>query len=162
MYKNITKVKEFLKYDSVTGNIYSILDTRNKKAGESLGYYKNGYIIISFMGNNYPAHRLAWLLHYGTLLKPEEQIDHINHVRSDNTLKNLRIADYKINGKNRSHAKNNTSGVTGVHWSYNKWRAQIKVDGTIIDLGTFVKFTDAVNARKNAEVLYGFHDNHGA
>ncbi len=62
-----------------------------------------------------------------------------------------------------SKSKKNTSGVTGVTWdkSNNRWIAQIVIDGRHKKLGRFTDFSKAVDARKNAEVLYGFHKNHG-
>ena len=65
-----------------------------------------------------------------------------------------------INGLNRHNFNNmklsNTSGVTGVYWQKNiqKWNARIIINGTVINLGYFINFKDAVQARKNAEKKY--------
>jgi hypothetical protein len=52
--------------------------------------------------------------------------------------------------------KNNTSGVTGVHWykAYSMWRAEIKACNKKIYLGCFYNFEDAVAARHEAEDEY--------
>ena len=83
-------------------------------------------------------------------------IDHINHQRNDNRKINLRIVSVQNNVRNNSIRNTNTSGVTGVHYSkrYNKWIAQITINGKILHLGTFEKFDDAVSARKKAENKY--------
>ncbi len=54
--------------------------------------------------------------------------------------------------------KNNSSGVTGVDWLKNaqRWRATICFQGKRLYLGKFVRFEDAVRARKTAEAEY--HD----
>jgi len=58
---------------------------------------------------------------------------------------------------------NNTSGVTGVYWNKRdrKWQAMIKVNNKQIHLGYFEGKTEAITARKIAEIKYGFHPNHG-
>ena len=47
----------------------------------------DGYLMIMINGKAYPAHRLAWLIVYGTM--PDGFIDHINRVRTDNRISNL-------------------------------------------------------------------------
>ena len=51
----------------------------------------------------------------------------------------------------------------GVTWckKMERWKSTIKIDGKSIHLGYHLNFGNAVDARKNAEVLYGFHKNHG-
>ena len=58
---------------------------------------------------------------------------------------------------------NTDSSLVGVVWniSTGKWRAQIVFDGKRKHLGYFTEKTDAIAARKAAEVKYGFHANHG-
>ncbi|EAC6762269.1 AP2 domain-containing protein, partial [Listeria monocytogenes] len=50
----------------------------------------------------------------------------------------------------------NKSGVTGVCYDKNrkKWVSQITFQGKNINLGRFIRFEDAVKARKNAEEIY--------
>jgi len=119
---------------------------------------KSGYVRVIYKHKYYRVHRLAWLYVYGYL--PEE-IDHINKVRSDNRLKNLRECTRSENQRNRTQNKNNTSGVTGVCFDTesNRWLSQINIDGKQVKLGRFLVFSDAVNARKNAEILYNYTNN---
>jgi len=149
------KIKQHLHYTPKTGVFIRL------KTGEVAGgARKDGYHRISIHNKRYYAHRLAWLYEYGYMPK---QIDHIDHNPSNNKISNLREATQKENQKNMSKGKNNTSGVVGVGWhkKSKRWRAYICVDGSNISLGYFTLFHEAVNARKNAEVLYGFHENHG-
>lgn len=156
------RLKELLKYDKKSGIFTRKTGRGGKKANDIAGsLHKTGYIIINVDEKSYQAHRLAWLYVYGEM--PKEQIDHINHIKTDNAIKNLRMATQKENSKNMSKSKKNTSGVTGVHWHNvaKRWCARINVDGKKIHLGLFAQFSDAVNARKNAEILHGYHENHG-
>lgn len=159
------ELKKILSYDKETGLFAWKSNpspfSRVKIGGIAGCYHKEGYIVIGINNKSYNAHRLAWLYTYGSF--PPEQIDHINHNRSDNRLENLRSVTNQENAMNRSKHKLNKSGVTGVSWSksYKRWIGNITIDGKRIYLGNFVSFSDAVDARKNAEVLYGFHENHG-
>ena len=83
-------------------------------------------------------------------------VDHINHNKLDNRKENLRLCSNSENCKNRNIAKNNKSGVTGVTWSkqMNKWKANIGVDNKLIHLGFFSDKEKAIEARKEAELLY--------
>lgn len=67
---------------------------------------RDGYIRIGINGNNYPAHRLAWLYMTGSF--PTKQLDHINHIRDDNRWLNMREVDNRENSRNHSISKNNT------------------------------------------------------
>ncbi|EBY0956393.1 HNH endonuclease, partial [Salmonella enterica subsp. enterica serovar Kentucky] len=74
----------------------------------------DGYLMIMINGKAYPAHRLAWLIVYGTM--PDGFIDHINRVRTDNRISNLRLVTHSENMQNRKIQKNNKSGYRGVSW----------------------------------------------
>lgn len=119
--------------------------------------YKKGYIL----SKPYKAHRIIWLWWYGEW--PKGNIDHINQIRDDNRIENLRVVTQIENCKNQVKRKNNTSGVTGVYFdkACKKWIAQVFVNRNKIHLGVFVNFEDAVKARKEADIKYGFHKNHG-
>lgn len=157
-------LKNIIDYNRKTGSfIWKVKIGNRIKSGDVAGSFNkaSGYIHIQINGKKYQAHRLAWLYEYGYM--PKEHIDHKNHNRKDNRITNLRDVKQKENNKNASKRKDNTSGVTGVHWckQHNRWKSIINVDGKNKFLGRFVDFSDAVNARKNAEVLYGFSKNHG-
>ena len=124
------------------------------KNGDVAGYPKsNGYMQVRIDGKYYLLHRLAWMYIHGEF--PNGDIDHINRVRNDNRLNNLRVVNRCENQQNRSIQINNTSGVTGVIYSkkYGTWRARIKANNTYCHLGSFKTFEDAVFARKQAESL---------
>jgi len=127
----------------------------------ALNYQKhNGYLEGTIDGKPYLAHRVIWYMVHGEW---PDQIDHINGNKNQNHLSNLRNVDQRTNGRNQKRSSLNTSGVTGVYWhkTSSKWRSVIKVDGHRKYLGHFDDFNEAVKARKEAEVKYGFHENHG-
>lgn len=120
----------------------------------------SGYRRVCLGHKHYIAHRIVWMMQMGAW---PETIDHINGVKTDNRMENLRDVSIKLNSLNRPKQKNNQSGVTGVKWSKScrKWEAAIQVNGEKIGLGFFLTFEMAAEARKKAEAKYGFHENHG-
>lgn len=119
--------------------------------------YKKGCIFYQ----QHLAHRVIWLLHTGEW--PTATIDHINGVRTDNRIVNLREVTMTENLKNRARAGNNTSGFIGVHWSEKDkvWVASLTVARRYVHLGSFRTFGEAVASRMKANAEYGFHPNHG-
>lgn len=125
------------------------------------GHDSHGYLRISIQGTRRQAHRIAWLLMTGCW--PADQIDHINGIRDDNRWRNLRCVTHHENQRNMAKYSSNTSGVTGVCWhkQRGKWKSEIKGDMRKIYLGLYITLFDAAAARKSAELLYGYHENHG-
>lgn len=82
--------------------------------------------------------------------------DHINRNKLDNRKLNLRTLTRGKNQWNRGLPKNNTSGFLGVKWyrAQKLWEASIKVNYRPIWLGRFKKKSDAIKARKAAELKY--------
>jgi len=122
---------------------------------------KDGYRTGVIFKRKYRAHRVIWLFVHQKW--PDFEIDHVNGVRHDNRLVNLREASRAENSKNLRVRDSNTSGVQGVSWNkdLNKWYAYIIVDGRTKYLGISDEFQVAVALRKNAEIEHGFHPNHG-
>jgi hypothetical protein len=98
-------------------------------------------------------------MHYGVW--PTQLIDHINGDSSDNRIVNLRQTTQSENNRNRRITDKNTSGYVGVYKRGAKWCAQISVNGKNMHLGAYDTIEQAANARKQAEIDYGYHENHG-
>jgi len=117
-----------------------------------------GYLQVCTKGKTYKAHRLVWLIEKGVW--PDE-LDHINGLRTDNRIENLREVTRKENLRNQKTRCTNSSGVMGVGKEGGRWRARIRIDGRSIHLGYFERLEDAAKARKDADEKYGYHQNHG-
>ena len=141
----------------------NIFNGRN--AGKEVGYKSfnssgKQYVLFTIKGATTKLHRMIWLYVHGEL---PVFIDHINGDGTDNRLINLRSVSRIENNKNRRLNENNTSGACGVN-KRNDCRGYfvtIKVKGNAIYLGAFDNLDEAISARKDAELKYGFHENHG-
>ncbi|HCQ8472414.1 TPA: HNH endonuclease [Klebsiella michiganensis] len=158
------RLKDMLRYEPETGNFYWSNPTAHRMHnGELAGFIDyNGYVYIKVDSKRYSAHRLAWLYVHGQF--PSEMIDHINTIRSDNRISNLRKATRSQNMMNQATRKNSNSGVKGVGWDKKsqKWRARCQVDGIRKSIGFF----DSIEEAKNFLVIYrnqvhGEFANHG-
>ena len=120
----------------------------SSSAGRLAGSYDgNGYIEVRVNGKNIGAHRIIYEMHFGQI--PDEMdIDHINGVRHDNRIENLRAVTRSVNNLNKAKQKNNSSGITGVRWhaQRKKWRAQFRDKY----LGLFATIEEAEYAYKAA------------
>ena len=75
----------------------------------------------------------------------QKEVDHINHIRNDNRLENLR---WTTHNKNKKHKKLR-NGSIGVCFNRNrgKWIAYIEVDGDRKNIGSFNTKIEAQLAR---------------
>lgn len=161
------EAKELFTYDRETGIIKWRKRTNKRQRGDRVAGCTrsngNGYTQIGINGKQYGAHRIAMLLSFG-FCGDELEVDHLNHIRDDNRLANLRFVTRLENNRNKSRHSNNTTGITGVHYRKDKRKyvAQIKVNGVIINLGSFVTLEEATEVRGAAEIKYKFNVGHGA
>jgi hypothetical protein len=142
-----------------TDTAHKIVNAR--LAGKSAGMLtKHGYLQVGIDRQTFFSHRIIFTIVHGYC---PDYIDHINGDRSDNSITNLREVTHAQNLQNTKLPSDNTSGVIGVYFSATrgKWCAQIKVNGKRLTLGRFDNKSDAVLARKNAEIECGYHKNHG-
>ena len=118
--------------------------------------YKKGYIFR----REFKAHRVGFAHFYGRW--PDGEVDHINGVRDDNRISNLRDVAPGVNQRNCRRRSDNTSGVTGVSWhdQNGKWACQI-ASGSRPRASYFDTKDEAIAARKAAEREFGYHPNHG-
>jgi hypothetical protein len=150
--------------------IYQISNLGNVKNTKTLRILKacinaNGYKFVSLYRDGkrkYPRiHRLI-ALNFIPNYENKTCVDHINNIRLDNRLKNLRFVTSQENNRNRSIGKRNTSTIKGVHFNKacNKWHAQIMFNGKSIHLGYFQNIEDAKEARQiKAKILFGEYIN---
>lgn len=152
---NISSLKDLLSYNPETGELHWVAKGKGKikkKAAGTITYA--GYVGVMIEGKRIQAHRIAWALHTGEW--PKDQIDHINGIKTDNRIANLREATNAQNGKNLPVSKSNKTGVPGVCFDSQtgKWRAYIRVDHKMMNLGRFTDFDAAVRCRKQAEEIH--------
>jgi hypothetical protein len=134
-------IKEYLSYDQKTGIFTWVKRPKHSSVcvGREAGNKAyRGYIHLQFNNKNHQAHRLAWWFVNGYF--PDCDVDHINEIKTDNRICNLRLDSNRENEQNVSSVRlNNTSGFIGVTWhkKHKKWRAQIKIKGKKKYLGQY-------------------------
>jgi len=99
------------------GRVYNKKYNRFLKPATNRGGYK--YVNLSKQGK-YKTHTVHRLLaeHYINNPENKKYVDHINRIRSDNRLENLRWATHTENNQNKTISKNNISGHQNI--SYHK------------------------------------------
>lgn len=147
---------EVLEYRPETGKLLWKVASRNRmvKPGDEAGFLSAyGYRQVRVFGATRLAHRVCWLLYYGAW--PDGEIDHINRVRTDNRINNLRVAPKSINQQNKRAAqRNSASGILGVtQLSSGRWRASIRANGKDHHIGTFATSLEAGEAYMSAKAV---------
>ena len=147
-----------LKYEPSSGHFFWNVDRPGGiKAGSQTGRIDSrGYLQVCVLNRRYGAHRLAWFWQHGEW--PPEEIDHINGVRTDNRIENIRCASRVENQRNKRLTRVASTGVVGVRrHSGGNWQ----VTAGPVYIGLFHDFDVAVSARNRAVREMGFHANHG-
>ena len=120
-----------------------------------------GYLYLSLDRKKYPVHHIVFLYFNGYLPK---MIDHIDNIKNNNKIENLREATYSQNNRNVLLRKDNKSGIKNVFfekWT-KKWKVMLRIDGkrkcfgrySDVDLAELV----AIEARNK---YHGEYANHG-
>ena len=155
------RAHELFSYDTGLGVLIRKKSIQGCKPGSPAGSpTTRGYIQLGVDYRRYKAHRVIWLMAYGSW--PEGEIDHIDGNTSNNRLTNLRDVDAKTNNRNKRIPTHNTSGIMGVHWDKQsrRWLSQAKLGSEKFALGRFDNLLDAAAARRSFEAKH-FHANHG-
>jgi hypothetical protein len=137
------------------GRIFTLFKNSNKygKKGEWIERQSKpdtyGYIHISIGKKHYFAHRLIMLAFVG---ESDQQVDHINRIKTDNRFENLRYCTRSENQLNRE----SVDKAKGYYWhkDRNKWEARIRINNKQKYLGRFDKEEDAHQAYLDARLKY--------
>lgn len=141
------KIKGYERYEvSSLGRVRNVEKGYLMRLGISNNYLtiilcKNGNIKIFYV------HRLV-ASHFIPNPKNKKEVDHINHVRTDNRISNLRWASFEENRSNIEKYRKNISQFKGVDYSKanKKFRARIHHNKKEISLGYYENENDAVFA----------------
>ena len=154
-----SELKDIFNYDESSGKLYwrprpigSFKDAHhgaiwNKRfAGKEalISVSLKGYLYGSINGAKIRAHQVVWAIMNGEWASLP--IDHINAIRTDNRIENLRVATNSQNQFNRGKQRNNTSGYKGVFLQKGRWMAKIGYMGRPIVIGYFASKEDAYKA----------------
>jgi len=171
--------KELFEYDAASGHLtwkcrdevrhahlhtttHSMRRWNSRMAGVKAGRCQmHGYIVINFQGRIYREHRLVFLIHYGRM---PVCLDHINGVRDDNRIENLREATHQENCFNMRLSKRNATGFKGVsyHTKRQRYVACMRHDGKQLHVGYFKSAEEAAcEIRAVRERIHGKFANHG-
>ena len=135
------RLKDLMTYDDETG-VFARIKSVNR-AGRRVSDRPNsdGYLQFCIDYKMYLQHRVAWLYAYGEF--PKGDLDHINRVKTDNRLCNLRVVTSFENSQNKPPAKNNL--YPHVHWvdQKNRFRVRIRSAGK-----AYVKFFKSLEDAK--------------
>ena len=157
--------KDLLDYNPETGVLtWKNVSNRTDRYGMKAGWVDRtkGYRKIEIKGFSFSAHRICWLLAYGEY--PKYEIDHINGIKDDNRLKNLRQATHSQNCMNQKIKVNNKVGYKGVHLRKDtqKYVSIIWKNGKCHYLGQYEAAEQAHDAYVKASVvIHGEFANHG-
>lgn len=150
------RINAFVAYDKETGQMWwKDKSNRNVVVGKHIGLAnRKGHLTFHMLGRTLSVHRVAWFLTYGKW--PDHQIDHINGVKTDNRICNLRDVPQNTNMQNmktaRKDSKSGLLGVSKINRNVEKcWKACIKTSGKSKSLGHFYSPEEAHQAYLTAK-----------
>lgn len=152
----VARLNELFNYNQETG-IFTWRVNRSTLtlAGDRAGSVSaNGYATLHVNDKSVLAHRAAWAITYGEW--PNTNVDHINGVKSDNRIVNLRKVSQALNLQNQRRARTGSmSGILGVRVRVGKlktsWSANICVNDKPVYLGSFSSAEEASAAYLKAK-----------
>lgn len=152
-------VRELLGYNPETGELrWNKYKRGRRKSGTVGSVNRAGYLRFDIDRRSYLTHRVIWLWWYGHF--PENDIDHINRNKTDNSISNLREVSRSCNMRNCETDRTNSSGVKGVCWDRRKgkWEAKIVSNCKTRYLDYHNDFVEAVAHRLMAEQCLDWAD----
>lgn len=151
--------KNELRFNPDKGTIDRIMvnGTVRLNVGSHKGF---GYMHLKVNGVNKTSHRAMWE-HVNGPVPDGYEIDHINGIRNDNRIVNLRLVSHKENMENRQRPRaDNVSGMKGAQWKERdkKFHSVIGHNGRKISLGYYISAEDAHDAYTKAAAHFHTHN----
>jgi len=133
------EAEKLFTYNRDTGVLTWRVRVNQKVKANSIAGCRNvyGYRVVTYKGRQYKEHHIIWLLTNGEWPK---MLDHINGVKWDNRLENLRESTTQENSWNQRVAQsNNSTGFLGVSWhkGHKKFISHISVNMKLKHIGYF-------------------------
>jgi hypothetical protein len=135
---------------NVNGEVKNLITNRILRGSDN----GKNYTKVQLNNKNYFLHRL---LAENYIPNPDNKpkVDHIDGNPQNNRLENLRWISPQENTFNHKMYKNNKLEISGIQKRESgKYRARIRHNGVLIQLGTFENIDDAIRARNDAEIQY--------
>lgn len=134
---------------------------------KSVGYLHkiSGYWRVVYKQRQYKRARVLWLLHSGEW--PKGEIDHVNHIKHEDALCNLRDVTPSENQHNRSLNSNSSTGHAGIYFNetFTNGRRYFvnlpSIENVKGRLKSVLTLEEAIRLRDEAYKASGFHKNHG-
>lgn len=144
-------------YDEKTGVFTRLVSNNHRyKIGQITSGTMNGhgYLKLTINKKSYLCHRLAWLYKYGHW--PNNHLDHINGIKTDNRICNLREATIQQNNFNKKVRIDNKLQAKGIYLieKTNKYCVRGTIDGKRLHIGHFDNIDDAKKAYENFSKKY--------
>lgn len=138
------EVQRLFYYDRKTGSLTWKDNQQKRFIGREAGCINShGYRRVNIGKTKLHAHQIIWLMHHGDL--PACEIDHINGIRDDNRLENLRLANQQENQQNAGLRVDNALGVKGVRLRPSgNYQARVKLSDGSRAVKTFCTVIEAV------------------
>jgi hypothetical protein len=148
----ITQQELHERFEYVDGKLFWKKCQKISLIGKRAGAKHNkGYRTINLSVKSFMEHQIIFMFHHGYI---PEQIDHINGIKNDNRIENLRAADNSKNQWNVCRKKKTQTGVKGVRKLGNKYQARISVNSRMIYLGTYETLELATSIIQQARALH--------
>jgi len=153
-------IKENFRYDPDTGYLWWTKPCESKNGRRQLDkpvghvYNTHKYVRINLGLTNGQvscgAHRIAWFLHYGSW--PKDVLDHINGIKNDNKIANLREVTSQQNSANAKKKSNCSSQYKGVSFNKGrkKWEARVCISYKDKRIGYYTSEEEAARAYDKA------------
>lgn len=119
-------LRKYLEYNPETGVFTRKINSGKCKKGDVVGSLSKGYLYVKIDNKSYALHRLAVFLTTGIF--PVTDVDHINGIKSDNRIANLRVCSRSDNAKNAKLNRNNRLMVKGVRKLKDTGKYQVRLN----------------------------------